>query len=307
MPTLEAQLETWSNPGAGVSAQATHTSIRAALCANTSPIREMLTRGDVEIYLQGSYKNHTNIRGDSDVDVVVELKSTFSHETSALTPVDLGRFRQIYPVPTYCWNDFRGNVLTALQYYYGRSVQITPVKKALRVPRMSGTVGAHVIVAVEHREYSYFAGGVTQPSRIGVAFWSQPDNRRVVNFPKQHCENGEQKNSAQRAAGWYKPSVRIFKNARSYLVERGKLGEYVAPSYFVESLLFNVPDSCFGRSYSDTVIAAWNWLETACNPAALTCPNGQTLLFGHSPEQWSIESAQAFLLAFKDLWENWHR
>lgn len=305
MPIPEAQLETWSNPGAVTSAQAAHQSIRTALSADTSPIKDRLSRGEVEIYLQGSYKNHTNIRGDSDVDVVVELKTTFSHNVSALAPVNLERFREVYPVATYLWHDFRTDTITALQKYYGKAVQITSGKKAIKVPRLPGRVAADVIVVLEHREYGYFIGAGTQPTKTGIALWAQPDNRHVVNYPKQHCDNGELKNSIARTAGWYKPTVRIFKNARSYLVERGELADGVAPSYFIECLLSNVPDSCFGTSYQNTVVAAVNWLAAMCDPATLVCQNGYTSLFGLSPEQWSVTSAQTFLAAIIRLWENW--
>jgi tRNA nucleotidyltransferase (CCA-adding enzyme) len=66
----EKQLETWTNQGAVTSAQKAHESIRAALAAQTSPIKDM----NVDIFLQGSYRNFTNIYGDSDVDVVVKFK-----------------------------------------------------------------------------------------------------------------------------------------------------------------------------------------------------------------------------------------
>ena len=36
-------------------------------------------------YLQGSYRNDTNIRGDSDVDLVLELNSVFKHDASVLS------------------------------------------------------------------------------------------------------------------------------------------------------------------------------------------------------------------------------
>jgi hypothetical protein len=214
-------------------------------------------------------------------------------------------FRQVYPIPAYTWQHFKADVLLALQRYYGTSVAITPGKKALKIPRQPGKVGADVVVTLEHREYGYFVGVATMPVKTGVAFWTQPDNQRVVNFPKQHCENGEQKNSAGRTDGRFKPTVRIFKNARIYLVERGRLGGDVAPSYFIECLLYNVPDSCFSGSCEDAFVAAWNWLESACNPAALMCQNGEMLLFGPSHGQWSTGSAQTFLVALKQLWENW--
>ena len=38
-----------------------------------------------DFHLQGSYRNDSNIRGYSDVDVALELKSTTDYDTSALT------------------------------------------------------------------------------------------------------------------------------------------------------------------------------------------------------------------------------
>lgn len=305
MAIPEAQLSTWSNPGAQVSAQQAHASIRTALSASTSPIRDRIAGGEIEIYLQGSYRNHTNIRGDSDVDVVVELNSTISYDISALPATTQTMFRQAYPFPTYTWQDFRGDVLTGLQRYYGLGVNIAGGKKAIKVPRLSGRVAADVIVALKHHEFSYFIGPNTIPTKVGIGFWTQPDSSHVINFPRQHGENGEAKNFPQRTASWFKQTVRVFKNARTYLVERGRLDDNAAPSYFVECLLYNVPDSCFGRSNQETFIAAYNWLSTTCNSSALVCQNEQMPLFGNLPEQWTLEAASRYLLALKELWNNW--
>ncbi len=74
MAIPEEQLEVWSHQGAITTARQTHESIRTALSSHGWP-----DGVDFEVYLQGSYKNATNVRGDSDVDVVVQLKSTFYH------------------------------------------------------------------------------------------------------------------------------------------------------------------------------------------------------------------------------------
>ena len=78
MAIPESQLETWSHQGAITTAKATADSIKNAL-------NSYINRPDgveFEIYLQGSYKNDTNIRGDSDVDVVAQLNSTFYNNLS---------------------------------------------------------------------------------------------------------------------------------------------------------------------------------------------------------------------------------
>ena len=84
MSNPESQLDTWSRQGAVATAKATHESIRNALTASTSAIRGR----DYEVYLQGSYKNDTDIRGDSDVDVVMQLNDAFGQDLDALSPAE---------------------------------------------------------------------------------------------------------------------------------------------------------------------------------------------------------------------------
>jgi tRNA nucleotidyltransferase (CCA-adding enzyme) len=71
MAIPESQLRTWANRGAITTAKTTTDSVKNALNSyNGWP-----SGIDFEVYLQGSYKNKTNIRGDSDVDVVAQLNS----------------------------------------------------------------------------------------------------------------------------------------------------------------------------------------------------------------------------------------
>jgi tRNA nucleotidyltransferase (CCA-adding enzyme) len=79
----QSQLEIWAKQGATVTAKSTHESIRNALAHERSLIKDRIG-SSVKIYLQGSYKNDTNIRADSDVDVVVELTTTFGHNAHEL-------------------------------------------------------------------------------------------------------------------------------------------------------------------------------------------------------------------------------
>ena len=92
MPIPESQLKTWAHQGAVATAKATHESIRNALTASASPIQDK----NFEIYLQGSYKNSTNIRGNSDVDIVVQLTSTFQRDLSALSAPEIALYPASY-------------------------------------------------------------------------------------------------------------------------------------------------------------------------------------------------------------------
>ena len=48
--------------------------------------------------------------------------------------------------------------------------------------------------------------------------------------------------------------ARVLKNLRSRLITEGMLKSGVAPSYYLEGLLYNVPDSQFGKSFDDTFV-----------------------------------------------------
>ena len=66
MPISEEQLDAWKNVGAVTTSAATHESIRRAIAANAAVTRAYTP----DPFLQGSYKNTTNVRGNSDVDLV---------------------------------------------------------------------------------------------------------------------------------------------------------------------------------------------------------------------------------------------
>jgi hypothetical protein len=288
MPIPESQLETWSHQGPVTTAKQTHESIRAALKAYNWPSGVWY-----EVYLQGSYRNHTNIRGDSDVDVVVQLNSTVFENL----PVNLKRqfgFRDA----SYGWEEFRSDVLTALRNYYGPG-RVREGRKSLKV--QTPYLLADVVVSLQYRKY---------PDRPrseadfieGMTFWVPSESRWVINYPKLHYENGAKKN--QDTNGWYKPTVRMFKNARTYLVDRGVIPADLAPSYFLECLLYNVPDDKFGTNFQSTFLQVITWLPKA-DFSRFVCQNEQLPLFGSSPEQWSKDRAYRFLEAMVELWANW--
>lgn len=86
------------------------------------------------------------------------------------------------------------------------------------------------------------------------------------------------------------------------MVDRGNIPAHIAPSYFVEGMLYNIPDHHFGHSYSESFVAGMNWLLT-CNREALVCANElYMLVHPASPVTWRIESLNAFLDALVDFW-----
>ncbi|AEN74717.1 hypothetical protein Rhom172_2837 (plasmid) [Rhodothermus marinus SG0.5JP17-172] len=286
MPVPESQLERWSHQGATTTAKKTHESIRAALDRYKWP------KGKPEVYLQGSYKNSTNIRGDSDVDVVVQLNSVFMNNLTAEQKRRFGFVKS-----DYTWNDFYSDVERALTDYYGAS-KVRRGRKTLKVE--TTYLPADVVVCIQYRKYP--PNRKSEDDYIeGMTFYVPSEDRWVVNYPKLHYENGAAKN--QQTNEWYKPTIRMFKNARTYLIEQGAPQD-LAPSYFLECLLYNVPDSKFGGTFKDTFCSVINWLKRA-DLSKFRCQNGQDDLFGEFPEQWSEEKARRFLRYMDDLWTGW--
>ncbi len=300
----ESQLDTWSHQGAITTAKATHESIRNAL----NPL-EVYLQGSyrnavnpLEVYLQGSYKNNTNIHGDSDVDVVVQLNSSFQYDPSKLSEPENVIFKQRYSNATYLWENFRGDALKALQAYYGASV-ISEGNKSIKIVGGSGRLPADVVVCIQYRKDKHFSNINSEQFFEGIAFYTHPENRNIISFPKLHYDNGVRKMSYTK--GGYKSIVRLFKNARTYLFDHNVIAKDLAPSYFLECLIYNVPNDKFKNNYQNTFCNVVNWLAKV-NFNNFVCQNEQTSLFGNSTEQWSIENAKLLTQKFIELWNNWN-
>jgi hypothetical protein len=97
----------------------------------------------------------------------------------------------------------------------------------------------------------------------------------------------------------------MYKNMRNYMVDKGTLANGIAPSYFIEGMLYNVAIDKFGKSFDDTFVATFNYI-TAADQTAFKCANGIHLLLGdNSHTSWPAGDCQIFLNALRNLWNNW--
>ena len=292
----EDTLIAWSNQGGTTNSIAAHTSIRNALEANDSG----LNRPDFEIFLQGSYKNSTNIRADSDVDLVVQYNKYFNKDLTRLSPVEVQRYEASHHNVDYSPVNWRNDVEKALRKKFPGKVQLGG-GKAFKVVTGPGNMTADVLAAFHYKQYTHYNSLNDEGFDPGIKF-ADSAGKITLNFPKLHIENGETKNSE--TDGRYKPSVRIFKNARNRATERGLLVDGAAPSYFVECLLYNVPDGCFTASVRETYKAVVNHLSANAIDGYF-CQNGQLPLFGPDSTQWNTTDATSFVQAFIELWNKW--
>src|ERR1700722_9728991 len=155
-------------------------------------------------------------------------------------------------------------------------------KKAVLIPGNNNRRSADVLIAQQFRRYYSYQPG-SHGYHEGVAFYA--NGVRIENFPKQHCENCTAKHQA---TGNFKRVVRIFKNMRNTMIDKGLLAEGVAPSYFIEGMLHNVPDDKFGGSYQDTWIGCFNHIVTADRDKLVTANHMHWLVRDNSPTSWPV-------------------
>ena len=102
---------------------------------------------------------------------------------------------------------------------------------------------------------------VTLNYKEGIGFYLPDQRHWVVSYPEQHHQRGlkKERDTSKR----FKRTIRMFKAARNQLVSRRVLTKEDPPSYFIECLLYNVPEDCFGPEMAPTHLGILTWLKTA--------------------------------------------
>lgn len=296
MAIPEAQLETWSHQGAAGPSRDTYAAVKTVLEDDAAPFADK----DPGVFLQGSYANDTNVARDSDVDVVAYIAGTFAHDANTLAADQFQAFERAYPgSASYSYNQYKQDVARWLTQKYGNGVR--PGRKAIYIPAGQNRRECDVLPAIEYRYYYRFNNITDQSYAKGICFYL-PDGTQVVNFPKQHSDNCTAKHQATNS--WFKRTVRVYKNMRNYMVDRNLLQDGIAPSYFIEGMLHNVPNDKFGRTFDDTFVATFNYIVNA-NRSEFLCANGIHRLLGNSHVAWPSASCQAYLDALRRLWNDW--
>jgi hypothetical protein len=253
---------------------------------------DRLASYEFDVYAKGSYPNFTNVVRDSDVDIAVELttffQNRFVHAAEGLTMADVGvtPYEGDATLP-----GFKDDVEKSLIAYFGEE-SVDRGGKAIRVEENSARLPADVVPCVTERTWTSRTG-----HNDGIRLYNDCNPaERIVNYPKQHLEQGTSKNDA--TSRRYKRVVRILKRLENEMVDEGVIE--AIPSFLIESSVWNVPNSKFddptwkGRIratlahiYNETLSAGCvtsdNWLEA----------NAIKYLF-HASQGWSYEDAHEF-------------
>jgi hypothetical protein len=265
------------------------TAVRKALAANTS-----LSKLSIKVFAQGSYCNRTNVREDSDVDVCVRCSDSFFYFLPPeLTPQVAG-FVVPGPVNYATYKNDLGSALTA----YFKDGHVTRGNKAFDIKENTYRIAADVVPCFEFRRYAMDGSHIK-----GTAF--DPDNGgRIQNWPDQHYANGVSKNSD--TGGRFKDVVRILKRLRYKMCEEKIAAADLIPSFLVECLVWNAPNSAFGHETytSDVREVLANLFNNTIKFE--TCSewgeiNELKYLF-RTGQPWTLMQAHAFVSAAWDYW-----
>ncbi|MEV5899746.1 hypothetical protein [Streptomyces sp. NPDC052127] len=284
-----AKLARWKNPPSAAEEQ------------RLERARRMVTRAvqqhpqfaglGLSVEAKGSWANNTNVSSDSDVDIKVEFTQRVYQGSSAsgMNFWELALHPNSYKGP---WTPeaFRQELGVALK---GVSSAVDATHNvAFYVPDVPGSRPSTDVVPC----FTYvLQSGWGRPTAQGTVVFTK-DGKHIVNWSHQQLINGREKN--KRTGHRYKFAVRALKAIENDLVQLGEIKDL--PSYFMECLIYNVPDSVLTTDSLDTAFkgALANlrqqfsfWLG---NSDALVEPNEIKKLF-QSGQKWKPDDARQLL------------
>lgn len=196
---------------------------------------EKLKDKNIKVFIQGSYRNNTNVREDSDVDVGILCNNTYFYNLpEGYTAKDFNIGPAIYQ-----YSEFKNDVQEALISYFG-SNSVKRGNKAFDIKENTYHVEADVAPFFEHRRYSKNNDYIS-----GVELLSDNGNV-IINWPEQHYNNGVKKNV--NTNNRFKFTVRIFKALCNDMSDNGIYQAKVILGFLIECLIWNVPNSNLSNS-----------------------------------------------------------
>ena len=230
----ESIFSTWSK---GPSKTEQDRAENAALQIKQAILSSNKLRGrNIRVFTQGSYRNHVNVRQDSDVDIgVLCLDAYFNEYPDDNVRAELA---ESFIPPTYEYATFKNELEQALVDRFGKT-EVTRGSKAFDIKASSYRVEADVAPFFENRRHisaQYYHSGVEMVP-------DDPPPLSIKNWPEQHYQNGVTKNNQTNRK--YKRVVRILKSLSNEMSANGIRSAKDAPSFLVECLVFNASNSNF--------------------------------------------------------------
>ena len=282
----EAQFREWAKPPGKTEQDRCDnavTAIRNAIKASD----KLRVRG-ISVFAQGSYRNNTNVRKDSDVDIGILCTDTF------FFGLPEGKTREMFKIvpATYGYEQYKNEVEAALVSYFGRAA-VSRGNKAFNIHETTYHVEGDVAPFFEHRRYN------TDGTYIeGVELQTDKERNRIINWPEQHYANGCRKNNDTGTR--FKSILRVLKALSNEMAEQ-RVSNGDIPGFLIECLVWNVPNARFQNStYTADVTSALVFLyeNTKADEPCREWGEVSELKYLFRPAQkWTREQANAFTVA----------
>lgn len=291
----DEELAGWTGPSSGSEQEKqdrTERMIREAIAAHAA-----FDGVSLSIYAKGSYANNTNVKSDSDVDIVVECREVVYWQE--FDP-SVGGHPAGSPYKGEWTPDYlRAQVKIALETKFPQG-SVTRGTTAFEVEASTARVNADVVPCFTFR--MYFTDGTY---REGTRLF-KTSGGWVENYSNLQLTLGRAKNV--RTNGAYKKTVRILKRLENVLVAAGFSEE--VPSYVMECLIYNCPDNYFDRTTWRSVMQGCladiynytNRVEPSESSDRWLEANGAKFLF-HPGQKWTREQIHTFANAAWDYME----
>lgn len=295
MAISNEQLEIWSHIGAEGQSKNTYHYLKRIIEDPLSSYKNC----DVNVFLQGSYGNDTNIFSDSDVDIIARMGATYYFNIDNLSDASKFYFKSNVTPIVYDFPSYKGLLLSHLKSTLGSDVN--EGNKAIFVKENGNRRNADIVASCEYRHYTRYTSEYDNEYVEGIIFWAK-DGTEIINYPKLHSANCTAKHKA--TCGMFKRVVRVAKNLRNRMIKDGAISSEVAPSYFLEGLYYNVPSECYVSSVSQSFINSINWIDKS-DFSKLLCANEMYfLLHPFSPVTWREHLLKEYLSSTINYWNN---
>lgn len=246
---IEETLQGWTGPSSSTEQEKqdrTERMVREAVAAHPG-----FKDCNLLIYTKGSYPNNTNVVTDSDVDVAVQCRDVvyWGEHTTGAHPASSSY--------TGIWTPekLRSELVAALKTKFPSQVDASG-STAIRVNSSTVRVEADVVPCFDYHYY-FSAGSWREGART-----FRTNGKALENYPVQHLEKVRAKNTSTN--GYFKQAVRILKRTENAMLEAKYHRE--VPSYFLECLVYNCPnsillESSWVKTIREVLYHIWNQLE----------------------------------------------
>lgn len=236
----EQQLTTWTKPPSDTEQKKLENSERMVRDAISSD--DKLKTKSTETFGQGSYANNTNVRLNSDIDINVQYTGGYYFDLPPNVTEENVNISHIGS-SGYSYSEFKNDVENALVKKFGRN-DVIRNDKCISIKENSNRIETDVVPTWNFRRYSKNGTYV-----LAAKFWSDK-GAGIVNYPKQHIENGINKNNDTYRR--FKRLTRLHRKLRYKMIDDGEKVSDNITSFLLECLVWNVPDQIMNNNDSWT-------------------------------------------------------